>query len=226
MPLQLLLWIKQMDTTRREWFIFSYNGNEKQGSTGYWLPCHPDASLLLLHHHHHNHHHHLNGHLLLQLLIAPPTSAALTPAYYCPWHSFYCSSFCSLLQLRPLFTVLLPINISTRTTATSSINNIYHSSLPLLCLLIPNFFGSKTISFSFSWNSNIKSLCRPKVKNLYNCLFLEFEMGWPKNCTFVIYVWDLAFFINCWQQLPGKLIFLEFKHQIMSMSKIIQLDVN
>lgn len=159
----------------------------------YCLPCHPDASLLLLHHHHHNHHHHLNGHLLLQLLIAPPTSAALTPAYYCPWHSFYCSSFCSLLQLRPLFTVLLPINISTRTTATSSIDNIYHSSLPLLCLLIPNFFGSKTISFSFSWNSNIKSLCRPKVKNLYNCFFLEFEMGWPKkNCTFVIYVWGLA----------------------------------
>ena len=161
----------------------------------YCLPCHPDASLLLLHHHHHNHHHHLNGHLLLQLLIAPPTAAALTPAYYCPWHSFYCSSFCSLLQLRPLFTVLLPINISTRTTATSSIDNIYHSSLPLFLLFIPNFFGSKTISFSFSWNSNIKSLCRPKVKNLYNCFFSGIWDGMAKKTAHLLFMSGIWHFL-------------------------------
>ena len=148
----------------------------------YCLPCHPDASLLLLHHHHHNHHHHLNGHLLLQLLIAPPTSAALTPAYYCPWHSFYCSSFCSLLQLRPLFTVLLPINISTRTTATSSIDNIYHSSLPLFLLFIPNFFGSKTIYPFLSHEIQILSRCADLKLKTYTTAFF-WNLRWDGQKT-------------------------------------------
>ena len=158
----------------------------------YCLPCHPDASLLLLHHHHHNHHHHLNGHLLLQLLIAPP--------------NFSSSYSCLLLPL----TLLLLLQLLLLTPAPAAVHSppphqhqhqdyrhfLHRQHLPLFTPPVVSSYSKflwvqNYISFSFSWNSNIKS-CRPKVKNLYNCLFLEFEMGWPKNCTFVIYVWGLA----------------------------------
>ena len=139
----------------------------------------------------------------------PPQRPSPTTATNCPPN---CSSSYSCLLL-PL-TLLLLLQLLLLTPAPAAVHSppphqhqhqdyrhfLHRQHLPLFSPPVSSFYSKflwvqNYISFSFSWNSNIKSLCRPKVKNLYNCLFLEFEMGWPKNCTFVIYVWDLAFLL-------------------------------
>ena len=193
MPLQLLLWIKQMDTTRREWFIFSYNGNEKQGSTGLLStlspgcksfttspsppqppppPQRPSPTTAT------------NCPPQLQQLLLLPTIAPDTPSTAPASAPYSSSGRCSQSSSPSTSAPGLP-PLPPSTTSTTLLS-------PCFFFLFQISLGPKLYPF-LSHEIQILSRCADlKLKTYTTVFFWNLRWDGQKNCTFVIYVWGLA----------------------------------